>query len=63
MILMLVTISAAVLLIKPYGVVGAAWTTLLGSFTSAVLRSGLLMKFLNEGPNFNEVTISGGENV
>lgn len=49
-ILMLVTITAAALLIYPYGVLGAAWTTLIGSSISALLRSGLLVKFLNEAP-------------
>ena len=49
-ILMLVTIAAAFLLIFPYGVVGAAWTTLIGAATSAVLRSGLVFKFLRERP-------------
>ncbi len=49
-ILMLVTITAAVLLIQPLGVVGAAWTTLIGSATSATLRSALLVRFLREKP-------------
>ena len=49
-ILMLVTITAAFLLIFPYGVVGAAWTTLIGAATSAILRSGLVLKFLREKP-------------
>ena len=56
-ILMLVTITAAVLLIFPYGVVGAAWTTLIGSAVSAVLRSGLVFKFLSANPT------AGGSNV
>ena len=47
-ILMVITITAAVLLIYPYGVVGAAWTSLVGSFICATLRSGLLFKFLGE---------------
>ena len=47
-ILMLVTIVAAALLIYPYGVVGAAWTTLIGSMVGSTLRSGLLFKFLGE---------------
>ena len=49
-ILMLVTITAACLLIFPYGVVGAAWTYLIGSATSAILRSGLVVKFLSAKP-------------
>ena len=48
--LMLITIAAALLLIFPYGVVGAAWTTLISSVTSAVLRSVLVAKFLSEKP-------------
>ncbi len=47
-ILMLITITAALLLISPYGVLGAAWTTLIASATSAILRSILLVKFLGE---------------
>ena len=62
-ILMLVTISAALLLIKPYGVEGAAWTTLIGAVVGSGLRSGLLIKFLNEEPIPNELPVSGGENV
>ena len=49
-ILMVITITAAVLLISTYGLLGVAWTTLIGSFTCAVLRSGLLFKFLAESP-------------
>jgi O-antigen/teichoic acid export membrane protein len=47
-ILMLVTITAAVLLIRPLGVLGAAWTTLIGSATGAILRSVLLVTFLRQ---------------
>ena len=49
-ILMLVTITAAVLLIRPLGVVGAAWTTLISASTSAILRTILLATFLCEKP-------------
>jgi O-antigen/teichoic acid export membrane protein len=49
-ILMLVTITAAILLIPPMGVVGAAWTTLIGASTSAILRTILLVAFLRETP-------------
>jgi len=49
-ILMLITITAAFLLIFPYGVVGAAWTTLIGSAVSAILRSVLVLKFLSVKP-------------
>lgn len=49
-ILMLITITAALLLIQPYGVLGAAWTTLIGSVTSALFRSGLVFKFLSMKP-------------
>jgi len=45
---MLVTITAALLLIQPFGVLGAAWTTLVGSAVSAILRTGLLMKLLGQ---------------
>ncbi len=56
-ILMVVTITAAVLLIEPLGVVGAAWTTLIGSATSAILRTVLVAKFLGEQP------VIGGSDV
>lgn len=48
LVLMLVTITAAILLIRPFGVVGAAWTTLISSSTSAILRSILLVTFLRQ---------------
>ena len=48
-ILMLVTVTAAVLLIQPLGVLGAAWTTLIGAATSAIFRSILLVTFLRRG--------------
>ena len=47
-ILMLATITSAALLIYPYGVIGAAWTALIGSVVGSGLRSGLLVKFLSE---------------
>ena len=47
-VLMLVTITAAVALIQPLGVLGAAWTTLIGAATSAILRTVLVAKFLSE---------------
>ena len=50
-ILMVVTITAAILLIRPLGVVGAAWTTLIASATSAILRAILLATFLREKPD------------
>lgn len=49
-ILMLVTITAAILLVPQLGVVGAAWTTLIGASTSATLRTILLVTFLREKP-------------
>lgn len=49
-ILMLVTITAAVALIQPLGVLGAAWTTLIGAATSAILRTLMVVKFLGEEP-------------
>ena len=49
-ILMLVTITAAIFLIRPLGVIGAAWTTLISSSTSAILRTILLVVFLREKP-------------
>ena len=56
-VLMIVTITAALALIEPLGVVGAAWTTLIGSATSAVLRTALVAKFLSEKP------VIGGSHV
>ena len=56
-VLMFVTITAAILLIKPLGVWGAAWTFLIGSVTGAVLRSILVVKFLGED------STSGSSNV
>ena len=56
-ILMIVTISAALTLIQPLGILGAAWTTLIGSATSAILRTLLVGKFLNTPPAI------GGGNV
>ena len=50
-ILMLVTVTAAVLLIQPLGVLGAAWTTLIGGATSAILRTILLVTFLKQEPH------------
>ncbi len=49
-ILMVVTIAAALLLIHPFGVLGAALTTLVASLVSALLRTGLLVKFLGKAP-------------
>lgn len=51
LILMVVTITAAFLLIDRFGVLGAAWTTLIGSSISAILRSGLLVVFLGQKPH------------
>jgi len=56
-VLMCVTITAAIALIQPLGVLGAAWTTLIGSATSAILRSILVAKFLGQKP------VTGGSNV
>ena len=56
-ILMLVTITAALLLVDSLGVLGAAWTTLISSATGAILRSGLLVKFLRQEPH------SGGQDA
>ena len=49
-VLMVVTIVTMLLLIEPYGVLGAAWTMLVGSATGAILRTGLLMRFLGQQP-------------
>ena len=49
-VLMFVTITAAIALIQPLGVLGAAWTTLVGSTTSAILRTAFVVKFLSEKP-------------
>ena len=54
-VLMLISVAAAVLLIPPLGVLGAAWTTLIGSAVGASLRSILLVTFLNQKPQ------SGGQ--
>jgi len=50
LILMLITITAALLLIGPYGVLGAAWTTLIAASTGAILRTILLFTFLRRKP-------------
>ena len=55
-ILMIISVTAAVLLIPPLGVLGAAWTTLIGSAVSAILRSILLLTFVRQKPH------SGGQN-
>ena len=54
-ILMFVSITAALLLIEPLGVLGAAWTTLIGAATCAILRTILLVTFLRQEPH------SGGQ--
>jgi len=46
-VLMVVTLTSVVLLVYPYGVMGAVWTTLINSLVSAALRSGLLTMFLS----------------
>ena len=56
-VLMLVTITAALILIPKLGLVGAAWTSLIGSATSAILRTVLVGKFLGEKP------LTGGADV
>ena len=53
-ILMVITITVAILLIFPFGVMGAVWTSLVGAVTSAVLRFGLLLVFLNREINGEE---------
>jgi len=47
LILMFVTITVAILLVFPLGVMGAVWTALIGSAASAVMRYVLLIIFLN----------------
>ena len=47
LILMIIVITVAILLIFPMGVMGAVWTTLIGSACSAVMRLVLLVVFLN----------------
>ena len=47
LILMIIAITVAILLIFPMGVMGAVWTTLIGSACSAVMRLVLLVVFLN----------------
>ena len=56
-VLMLVTITAALILIPKLGLIGAAWTSLIGSATSAILRTVLVGKFLGEKP------LTGGADV
>jgi len=56
-VLMVITIVASLLLIEPLGVLGAAWTTLIGSVTGSVLRSILLVTFLRQQPE------SGGQDA
>ncbi len=46
-ILMIVVITAAVLLVNPLGVMGAVWTSLIGTVVSATLRFALLLVFLH----------------
>lgn len=50
-ILMVVTITAAIVLIYPFGVTGAAWTAFASAVTSAALRFVLLIVFLNRETN------------
>ena len=47
-VLMIVTISAAVFLVLPFGVIGAVWTSLISSLTSALLRFILLIVYLQK---------------
>ena len=47
-VLMIVSVSAAVLLILPFGFVGAVWTSLIISLTSALLRFILLTVYLRK---------------
>jgi len=56
---MVITVSAAFLLIPSYGLLGAALTTLVNSTTSATLRSGLLASFLYR----ESETQTGGSDV
>ena len=46
-ILMIVSIAAAISLIYPFGVLGAVWASLVGAATSASLRFVLLIVYLN----------------
>lgn len=56
-VLMLVTITAALALIQPLGVLGAAWTMCIGSGTSAILRSIVVARYLVQAAP------AGGDNV
>ena len=47
-ILLVVTLIAAVLLVIPYGILGAAWTTLIASAVSASLRTVAVIYFLQQ---------------
>lgn len=46
-ILMVVTITVAILLIPTFGLMGAVWTSLVGAATGAILRFAVLLVFLN----------------
>ena len=47
-VLMIVSVAAAVLLILPFGFIGAVWTSLIISLTSALLRFVLLTVYLRK---------------
>ena len=47
-VLMIVSVTAAVLLVLPFGVIGAVWTSLISSLTSALLRFILLTVYLRK---------------
>ena len=50
-VLMFITITVAILLVFPLGVMGAVWTALIGSVISAVMRYVLLIIFINREMN------------
>ena len=47
-VLMIVSVAAAVLLVLPFGFIGAVWTSLIISLTSALLRFILLAAYLRK---------------
>ena len=47
-VLMIVSVAAAVLLVLPFGFIGAVWTSLIISLTSALFRFILLTVYLRK---------------
>jgi len=58
-VLMVVTLTVALLLIIPFGLMGAIWTTLVTGFTGASLRFILLFIYLNRETESNRSVTNG----